>query len=93
MERDLAILEEQIFIIQLETSPGGLSCPDLHSQQVSYHLEAPSSEAELLGLYSHLGWRTAKGGLASVEEQIFIIQLETSPGGLSCLDLPFQPIS
>jgi hypothetical protein len=53
VERDLASLEEQIFIIQLETSPRGLSCPDLHSQQVSYHLEAPSSEAELLGLYNH----------------------------------------
>jgi hypothetical protein len=65
VERDLASLEEQIFIIQLETSPGGLSCPDLHSQQVSYHLEAPSSEAELLGLCSHPGGRTAEGGLAS----------------------------
>jgi hypothetical protein len=65
VERYLVSSEEQIFIIQLETSPGCLSCLDLHSQQVSYSLEAPSSEAELLGLFSHLGGRTAKGGLAS----------------------------
>jgi len=59
VERDLASLEEHIFIIQLETSPGGLSSLDIHYHQVSFHLEAPSSEAELLGLCCHLRGHTA----------------------------------
>jgi hypothetical protein len=35
VERDLVSLEGQIFIFQLETSPGGLSSPDLHFQPVA----------------------------------------------------------
>jgi hypothetical protein len=74
------LLEEQISTFQSKTSVGGLSCPDLLFHPVSGHLEASSSRAKLLCLYSHPeGCSLAKGvWIGTLEGKKLILYLASA---------------